>query len=159
MPQPVAPSRNSEPAPLLDQTPAVVAQVADPRAAEDAQLARCHPHLIQRSTAMPQVDVSQMADPGLGHIKVHFWVNGAGLVTREVLTAATYATDAERQAELNFTKDLTFTVPNTAESRVRQMELVGDFFEMKGSTGQWDTFVRLYPRLSFDTDGVVRSRE
>lgn len=159
MPQPAVQSNKSEPASLPDQSPAVVAQVSASGAEEDAQLARCHPHLMPGSAAMPQIDVSRMADPSLGHIKVHFWVNGAGLVTREVLTATTYATTEERQAELNFTKGLTFTVPNTAACRVREMELVGDFFEMKGSTGQWATFVRLYPRLSFDTDGVVRSRE
>ena len=99
-----------------------------------------------------------MADTSLGHIKVHFWVNGAGLVTRQVLTATSYAPPAERQAHLDFTKGLTFTVPNTAEYRVRELELIGDFFEMNAE-GRWSTFVRLYPQLSFDADGAMRSRE
>jgi hypothetical protein len=38
------------------------------------------------------LDVSQIADTSLGHIKVHFCVNGAGLLTRQVLTATSYAT-------------------------------------------------------------------
>lgn len=159
LPQKTAQSYASEPIPLPIPKPGVADQGAAFAGDEDAQRARCHPHLIPGSAAMPQIDVSQMPDPSLGHIKVHFWVNGAGLVSREVLTATTYATAAERQAELEFTKGLTFTVPNTAECRVREMELIGDFFEMRNAAGQWATFVKLYPRLSFDTDGVVRSRE
>jgi hypothetical protein len=100
-----------------------------------------------------------MADTSLGHIKVHLWVNGAGLVTPQVLTATSDAAPAERQAQLDFTKGLTFTVPNTAGCRVRELELIGDFFEMRNAEGRWSTFVRLYPRLSFDADGVARSRE
>jgi hypothetical protein len=50
-------------------------------------------------------------------------------------------------------------VPKTAECRIREMELIGDYFEMRNAAGQWATYVRLYPRLSFDTDGIVRSRE
>jgi hypothetical protein len=159
VPQQAVQGRESERVPLAVQKPMVAAQSGPSAADEDAERARCHPHLIPISASMPQIDVSQMADPSIGHIKVHFWVNGAGLVTREALTATSYATAAERQAELDFTKGLTFTVPNTAECRVREMELIGDYFEMKNSAGQWVTYVKLYPRLSFDTDGVVRSRE
>jgi hypothetical protein len=28
------------------------------------------------------------------------------------------------------------------------VELVGDYFEMKGVTGQWATYVKLHPRLT-----------
>src|SRR5271154_4446812 len=127
VPQQAVQGREPEPLPLAVQKPMAAAQPGPSVAEEDAQRARCHPHLIPISAAMPQIDVSQMADPSIGHIKVHFWVSGAGLVTREVLTATTYATAAERQAELDFTKGLTFTVPNTAECRVREMELIGDY--------------------------------
>lgn len=111
------------------------------------------------ASSRASLDVSQMADTSLGRIKVHFWVNNSGLVTRQVLTATSYATPAERQAELDFTKGLTFTVPNTAVCRVREMTLIGDFFAMRNAEGPWSTFVGLYPRLSYDSDGVVRSRE
>jgi hypothetical protein len=126
---------------------------------EDSQLARCHPHLLPGGGAMPQIDVSQMADPGIGHLKVHFWVNGAGVVTRDVVTASNFALPSEQEAALAYTKTLTFSVPQTTECRLRQMELVGDYFEMKSNSGKWATFVRLYPRLSFDADGRVLSRD
>lgn len=126
---------------------------------EDSQLARCHPHLLPGSGAMPQIDVSQMADPSIGHLKVHFWVNGAGLVTRQVVTASNYALPAEQEAELAYTKSLTFSIPQTNECRLREMELIGDYFEMKNNSGKWATIVKLYPRLSFDADGRVVSRD
>jgi hypothetical protein len=141
--------------PVVDRSEVALDAVAQ----ESARLARCHPHLIPGSAPMPQIDVSKMPDPSIGHIKVHFWVDGRGAVTREVLTGTSYATPAELQAELGFTKTLTFKVPDTVECRTREMELVGDYFEMKGTSGNWATFVKLYPRLSFDSDGVVQSRD
>jgi|ERR1700733_1511075 len=143
------------PAPVVQARPAPAPADND----EDAQLARCHPHLLPGGGAMPQIDVSRMADPGIGHLKVHFWVNGAGIVTREVVTASNYALPAEQEAELTYTKSLTFSVPQTTECRLREMELIGDYFEMKSNSGRWATFVRLYPRLSFDADGRVLSRD
>jgi hypothetical protein len=149
------------PAPTGAPTPEIPVNQSATIAAneEDSQLARCHPHLLPGGGAMPQIDVSQMADPSIGHLKVHFWVNGAGMVTREVLAASNYALPAEQEAELAFTKSLTFSVPQTSECRLREVELIGDFFEMKGSSGKWATFVKLYPRLSFDADGKVLSRD
>jgi len=82
-----------------------------------------------------------------------------GIVTREVLTGSTYGTAAEQQAEMAYTKGLTFSLPNTVECRIREVGLVGDYFEMKGSSGSWATFVKLYPRLSFDTDGHIIRRD
>jgi hypothetical protein len=126
---------------------------------EESKLARCHPHLLPGMGSMPQIDVSQIADPSVGHLKVHFWVNGAGFVTREVLTASTYGTAAEQQAEMMYTNGLTFSVPNTAECRIREVELIGDYFEMKSRSGGWATYVKLYPRLSFDADGGLIRRD
>jgi hypothetical protein len=66
---------------------------------------------------------------------------------------------AEQEAEPAYTKTLTFSVPQTNECRLREMELIGDYFEMKSNSGKWATFVKLYPRLSFDSDGKVLSRD
>jgi hypothetical protein len=161
-PQPMSQKTNpGVPAPTGLPAPVVPANQPTTLAGndEDSQLARCHPHLLPGGGTMPQIDVSQMADPGTGHLKVHFWVNGAGAVTREVLTASNFALPAEQEAELAFTKSLAFSVPQTSECRLREMELIGDYFEMKSNSGKWATMVKLYPRLSFDADGRVLSRD
>jgi hypothetical protein len=145
------PQTRPDPAPQ----PVVAAQAKD----EDEILARCHPHLIPVRNPVPQIDVSGIQDPSLGHLKVHFWVNGAGVVTREALTGATYSTVQEQQAELAFTKGLTFTVPQTAECRVREIEVIGDYYEMKEEGGKWGTIVKMYPRLSFSPDGALQMRD
>src|ERR1700683_811675 len=86
-----------------------VSFVAAPRTApaieEEAQTAAlCHPHLLNAPASMPQIDVANMTEPGLGHIKVHFWVNGGGTVTREIMTAATFGSAAEQSAEAAYAK-------------------------------------------------------
>jgi hypothetical protein len=134
------------------------APVAIAREEEEAE-ARCHPHLLHTPARMPQIDVSQMSEPSIGHVKFHFWVNGAGLVSRELLTAANYGTLQEQQAEMGYAKEMTFTVPNTPECSAREIELIGDFFESREPTGNWATFVRLYPRFSFTGDGALSPRD
>jgi hypothetical protein len=128
------------------------------REEEEAE-ARCHPHLLNAPASMPQINVGQSTEPSIDHMKIHFWVNGAGRVVREMLTATNFATAAEQQMELEYTRQLTFTVPNTPECASREIELVGDFFENRESSGQWATYVRLYPRFSFTGEGVVASRD
>ncbi|HEY0747131.1 MAG TPA: hypothetical protein VGD63_10555 [Steroidobacteraceae bacterium] len=108
---------------------------------------------------MPPIDVAQMADPSVGHLKVHFWVDGKGLVTRDIVTGANFGSDEERHAAVLYTRDLTFTVPQTPECNSREMEMVADFFVQQSSSGQWATYVRLYPRLSLDGTGAVRTVE
>ena len=104
---------------------------------------------------MPQIDVAQIPAPNLGHIKLHLWVNGAGFVTRELVTAATFGTPAELQAETAFAKELTFVLPDTKECRSREVEVIGDFSERREASGQWATYVRLYPRLIFNNTGSL----
>ena len=123
---------------------------------EEQTLATCSPHLLQGSSSMPQIDVNGLAQPNLGHIKVHFWVNGAGVVTHAQETMATYGTAAEQQAELAYLQALRFTVPNTRECRIRQIELIGDVFDQREVSGRWATYVRLYPRLSISSSGALR---
>jgi hypothetical protein len=105
---------------------------------------------------MPQIDVNEVPQPNLSHIKVHFWVNGAGVVTRTLPTEATYGTPAEQQAELAFLQALRFSVPDTRDCRIRQMELIGDIAERREVTGHWATYARLYPRLAFGPTGTLQ---
>jgi hypothetical protein len=135
-----------------DQQPA-----STPGSGEDEQTqAMCHPHLLSAPPSMPQVDVAQTPEPNLGHIKVHLWVNGTGVVTREVLTASTLGTPAEQEAETAYAKGLTFALPNTKECRSREVEVIGDFFERREQTGRWSTYVRLYPRFTFNATGALQ---
>lgn len=122
---------------------------------EEQILATCHPHLMH-APSMPQIDVANVPAPNLGHIKMHFWVNGAGTVTRETVTVATLGTPAEQRAAADFGRQLTFALPNTKDCRSREVEIIGDFFEQRGRSGQWETFVRLYPRLTFGPIGTLQ---
>ena len=146
---------------LTDGGPSVAqSSAAAPVSDEEEQLlATCHPHLVRTPSSMPQIDVATLSEPNLGHIKMHFWVNGAGVVTREVLTAATFGTPAEQQAEAAYARGLTFSLPNTKECRSREVEVIGDFFEQRDPRGQWATYVRLYPRLSFSNTGMLERRD
>jgi hypothetical protein len=122
---------------------------------DEEVLATCHPHLLRAPPSMPQIDIAAMPQPNLGHLKMHLWVNGAGVVTRETILAATLGTPAEQQAEAAYIKELTFALPNTKECRTREVEVVGDFFEQRDPRGRWATYVRLYPRLSFNSAGAL----
>lgn len=138
-------------------TPPYALVPADDQSAE-AQ-ARCHPGLLPSPSPMPQIDVSGLPDPGIGHMKFHFWVDGSGAVTRAELTAATFGTDLERQSELDYLKVLRFGVPPLPECRNRQMELIADFFVKRGASGRFATFARLYPRNVYSASGVLERRE
>ena len=83
-------------------------------------------------------------------------VNGSGTVTREALTAATFGSTAEQQAEAAFAKELTFSLPNTKECRSSEVEVIGDFFDRREPTGRWATYVRLYPRFTFSNTGELQ---
>lgn len=145
---------------LLDDVRLLGTPAAEPVSDEEEQvLATCHPHLLRTPASMPQIDVANVSEPNLGHVKFHFWVNGAGIVTREILTEATLGTSAEREAEAAYAKELTFSLPNTKECRSREVEVIGDFFEQRERSGRWATYVRLYPHLSFGNTGALERRD
>jgi hypothetical protein len=149
------------PQPARDAATAGLTQpVPSPKAAEEEEIqARCHPHLLTDPPQVPQVDVRQSREPRVDHIKIHFWVDGAGLVTAAEVTTANVGTAAEQQAELAYTRALTFTVPDTPQCKVRQIELVGNFEEGRAPNGNWYTYARLYPRFTLASDGVVHQSE
>lgn len=105
---------------------------------------------------MPQIDIAASADPRSGHIKSHFWVNGAGAVTWEQGVAPRFDTVAEQDAERGYIQALTFSVPQTSECSRRELELVGDFFVAQEATEPWATFVRLSRRNVSDAAGALR---
>jgi hypothetical protein len=149
-----APSTSS-PQPSGTASAAHVAAAIPASDEEEQILATCHPHLLH-APSMPQIDVANVPAPNLGHIRMHFWVNGAGTVTRETVTAATLGTPTEQQAAADFGNQLTFVLPNTKDCRSREVEVIGDFFEQRGPSGQWQTLVRLYPRLTFGPTGALQ---
>lgn len=158
VPEGYLPWRASEP-PLATAAAAAAARPAsDPIAGvsdeEEAQ-ARCHPHLRSAPAFLPPIDASAISDPRAAHLKVEFWVNGAGVVVRERLVAGNLGSAAERAADLAYTRELTFSVPQTAECQAREMELFGDFFLKQKPDQSWVPLVRLYPRLALDQNGVL----
>jgi hypothetical protein len=131
--------------------------VAAPHISEARILAGCHPHLSPEHTSVPDIDVSERPNPAGVIVKARFWVNGDGFVTQAFLAGAYVYTQEEREDALHYIKGLTFMVPNTAECRVRQMELIGSFFEARGSSGDWATVFAVHPRYTLDGTHVVRN--
>jgi hypothetical protein len=135
------------------------AEAATPsRTNESEVLANCHPHLNSNAGSVPNVDVSAVPNPVAVRLKVRFWVNGNGFVTQAFVVGAHVYSVEDREDALHYIKGLTFTVPNTAECRTRQMELIGNFIEMRGAAGDWSTVVEMRPRYSFEGGRLVQSR-
>jgi hypothetical protein len=128
---------------------------AGPRIDERRILAECHPHLSPNSTSVPNIDVSERPNPVGVILKVRFWVDGDGFVAQAFSTGASVYTAGEQEEALHYIKGLTFSVPNTEECRARKMELIGNFFETRGSTGDWSTAVELHPRYAVEGGRVV----
>jgi hypothetical protein len=121
-------------------------------------LAKCHPHLGPNATMVPNINVSATANPLAVNLKVRFWVNGNGFVTQAFVIGGNVYSVEDREDALHYIRGLTFTVPNTAECRSRQMELIGNFMEARGAGGDWSTTVDLHPRYSWGDGRVIQSR-
>jgi hypothetical protein len=126
-----------------------------PPTSETQILAECHPHLSPNTTSVPNIDVSERRNPAGVRLKVRFWVNGDGFVTQAFSTGASVYTAWEQEDALHYIKGLTFSVLNTADCRARRMELIGNFFETRGSAGDWATAVELHPLYSLEGTRVV----
>jgi hypothetical protein len=144
--------------------PAVAATADQPEAAADSAstetqiLASCAPHLGPNSALVPNFDVSQMPSPAAVHLKVRLWVNGDGFVTQAAFIGTSVVSPEDQEAAMNYTKGLTFVVPGTPECGVRQIELIGTFAEVKGSSGEWSTVFDPQPRYSLVGTRVVERR-
>jgi len=120
-------------------------------------LADCHPHLTG-NPSVPNFDVGERPNPAAATLKVRFFVNGDGFVTQAFVTGANVVSADDREEALHYVKGLTFSVPNTAECRARQMELIGNFLESRSSTGEWATLFAVHPRYTFDGNRVLQNR-
>jgi len=130
-----------------------------PHTNENQILASCHPHLNASPESVPNIDVTEGHYNAAGiQLKVRFWVNGNGFVTQAFNTGASVYTAEQTQDALHYVKLLTFSVPNTPECKVRLLELIGNFFEARDSSGEWVTLFEMHPRYSFDGTHVVQTR-
>jgi hypothetical protein len=122
---------------------------------EERAQAACHPGLI-RAPDVPSIDTRDIAQPNLAHLRFRFWVSGTGVVVRDRLVGGTLGTEAERLAAQQFLYQTLYSIPDIADCRGREMELVGDFFEARNQSGDWETFVNLHPHLWLDPRGILR---
>lgn len=118
-------------------------------------LAGCQPQLREGSTVVPNIEVTDRYVMAAIKLKVRFWVNGDGFVTRAFVTGFTVATSADQEAELDFVQHLTFTVPDTPECRTRPLEMIANFSESRESGGEWATVLEVHPLYAFEGDQVV----
>jgi hypothetical protein len=131
--------------------------VAVHQPSEGRILADCHPHLTV-SPSVPNFDVGERPNPAAVTLRVRFWVTGDGFVTQAFVTAANVISADDREEALHYVKGLTFSVPNTAECRARQIELIGNFLESRSSMGEWATLFEVHPRYTFDGNHVLQNR-
>jgi hypothetical protein len=118
-------------------------------------LAGCQPQLREGSTVVPNIEVTEKYNMAAVKLKVRFWVNGDGFVTRAFVAGFTVATAADQEAELDYVQHLTFTVSGTEECRTRPLEMIGNFSESRESGGEWATVLEVHPLYAFEGDKVV----
>jgi hypothetical protein len=141
------------------ESPAPPQPAENPRVNETQILASCHPHLNTSPESVPNIEVSGTRyNPAGMQLKIRFWVNGNGFVTQAFNMGASVYSLQQMEDALHYVKLLTFEVPNTPECRVRQVELIGNFTEARGPSGDWITLFEMHPRYSFDGTRVVQNR-
>jgi hypothetical protein len=156
-----APEPNAEKAPLAappaSATPNLKAAGRAPAGMLEI-LANCHPHLREVSTIVPNITVDERYNIAGVQLKVRFWVNAYGFVTRAFTTGASVVSLADQDAELDYLKILTFDVPNTDDCRTKEIEMFGTFAETREPGGEWATVLDIHPRYAMQGDRVVESR-
>ena len=156
-PPPTAPpAATDKPAAAASTSVGQSSEVARPHTNENQILAACQPHLSPNTSSVPNIDVSEKPNPPAVRLNVRFWVNGDGFVAQAFVMGANVYTPADQEAALDYIKVLTFSVPNSPECHARKMEVIGNFLESRGSNGEWETVLDLYPRYSFDGTRVVQ---
>jgi hypothetical protein len=121
-------------------------------------LAACHPHLNQNALSPPDFVLNERINPAAVQLKVRFWVNGDGFVTRAFVIANRVVPQADQGTALDYVQHLSFMVPNTEECQTRQMEMLGNFLESRESGGEWATVFEVHPRYSLEGNRVVQNR-
>jgi hypothetical protein len=121
-------------------------------------IADCQPHLRAPPLSVPNIEVTDRFNMAAVRLTVRFFVNSDGFVTRAFVTGFTVTTAADQEAELDFVQHLTFTVPQTAECRSRELEMIGNFTESRESGGAWATVFDVSPRYSSEGGRIVQKR-
>jgi hypothetical protein len=138
------------------------AQPADRRAtahtSEQMILAQCHPDLSPNTASVPRFDVGRFSRPSAASLKVRFWVNGDGFVTKAFMAGGSI-NDVQNQDEaLHYVKGLIFQVPNLDQCRTREIEILGEFRESADAAGEWTTVLEIHPRFASVEGRVLESR-
>jgi hypothetical protein len=150
--------------------PATPAGIATPAAALPADrhaapstnermiLAECHPGLSPNTPSVPRFDVSRFPRPSAVSLKVRFWVNGDGFVTKAFMVGGSVNDAQDQEEALHYIKGLTFQVPNTDQCRTREIEIIGEFRESADVAGEWATVLEIHPRYTSSEGRVLESR-
>jgi hypothetical protein len=160
--RPIAPRSADDPATLAGVASAAtgppVGQGTAPRASEQMILAECHPNLSPNTPSIPKFDVSRFPRPSAVSLKVRFWVNGDGFVTKAFMVGGNLNDIQNQEEALHYIKGLTFQVPNTDQCRTREIEIIGEFRESPDTTGEWTTVLEIHPRYASAGGRVLESR-
>ncbi len=156
--RPRAPRSESDPATATQAAALQADPRAAPRTSEQLILAACHPDLSPNTGSVPKFDVSRFPRPSAVSLKVRFWVNSDGFVTKAFMAGGSI-NDAQNQEEaLHYVKGLIFQVPNTDQCRTREIEIIGEFRESADATGEWATVLEIHPRYASVEGRVLESR-
>jgi hypothetical protein len=155
-------SRPSAPRAASDPTTAAAALPADrhaaPHTSEQMILAACHPDLSPNTASVPRFDVSRFPRPSAVSLKVRFWVNSDGFVTKAFMAGGSINDAQDQEEALHYVKGLIFQVPNTDQCRTREIEIIGEFRESADAAGEWATVLEIHPRYVSLEGRVVESR-
>jgi hypothetical protein len=118
-------------------------------------LAECHPDLVPNTPSVPKFDVSRAPRPWTVSLKVRFWVNSDGFVTKAFALGGNVNNSLDQEAALSYTKSLTFRVPNSDDCRGREIEILGEFKESADAGGEWQTILEMHPRYAYQDGKVI----
>jgi hypothetical protein len=118
-------------------------------------LAECHPELSANTTSPPTFEVSPRIRPWAATLKVRFWVNNDGFVTKAFILGGTVDRPEDQEAALRYIKGPTFQLPNTDECRSREIEIVGDFRRTADSNGDYVTVLDIHPQYAYQDGRLV----
>ncbi len=159
--RPITPRSASDPTSAGTAAPAATLTVdrpATPRTSEQMILAECHPALSPNTPSPPRLDVSRFPKPSAVSLKVRFWVNGDGFVTKAFMVRGSIDDAQDQDEALHYVKGLTFQVPNTEQCRSREIEVLGEFRESPDAAGEWATLLEIHPRYTTVEGRVLESR-
>ena len=160
--RPSTPRSASDPATPAGTAAPAAALPADrraaPRTSEQMILAECHPNLSPNTASVPRFDVSRFPRPSAMSLKVRFWVNGDGFVTKAFFAGGSINDAQDQEEALHYVKGLIFQVPNTDQCRTREIEILGEFRESADAAGEWATVLEIHPRYASLEGRVLESR-